>query len=167
MPAEDSFARRLNHAMALSHVSRSQLAAVMRSPDGTPGVTYSAVAQLLEGRSKAMSAENCIRTARLMGVNPFWLATGEEAMREYPAPPPAPAPAPQFVAENVQPYMTPSVVLDYMGGILASVPVELRPAFGDLLAFWAKSGGAESRKGALLALLHARIPSRSGQTTTA
>lgn len=42
------------------------------------GVTVQAIGQVLNGSTRALTAENNERAARRCGVNPFWLATGEE-----------------------------------------------------------------------------------------
>lgn len=38
--------------------------------------------KLEDGKTKSLSAENNARAARFLGVNSFWLATGEETMLE-------------------------------------------------------------------------------------
>lgn len=45
------------------------------------GVTHQAVSQVLSGATKAMTAANCARTARILSVDAFWLATGEGEMK--------------------------------------------------------------------------------------
>lgn len=45
-------------------------------------ISYQAMKKLEEGKTKSFSAENNARAARFLGVNSFWLATGEEAMFE-------------------------------------------------------------------------------------
>lgn len=45
-------------------------------------VTRVAIDKLLDGRSKAMSAENCAHAARFLGVSIYWLATGLGEMRQ-------------------------------------------------------------------------------------
>ena len=44
------------------------------------GVSYQAMKKLMGGVSKSLSAENHARAARYLGVNSYWLATGEEDM---------------------------------------------------------------------------------------
>lgn len=44
------------------------------------GVSYQAMKKLMDGVSKSLSAENHARAARFLGVNSYWLATGEEGM---------------------------------------------------------------------------------------
>lgn len=44
------------------------------------GVSYQAMKKLMGGVSKSLSAENHARAARFLGVNSYWLATGEEGM---------------------------------------------------------------------------------------
>lgn len=43
-------------------------------------VTYQALKKVQDGKTKALSAENNAWAARFLGVNSFWLATGEETM---------------------------------------------------------------------------------------
>lgn len=44
------------------------------------GVSYQAMKKLMDGVSKSLSAENHARAARFLGINSYWLATGEESM---------------------------------------------------------------------------------------
>lgn len=44
------------------------------------GITYVAVKKVLDGQTKAFTAENNSRAASFLGVNPDWLATGEGEM---------------------------------------------------------------------------------------
>ena len=44
------------------------------------GVSYQAMKKLMDGVSKSLSAENHARAARFLGVNSYWLATGEDSM---------------------------------------------------------------------------------------
>lgn len=67
------FKERLKAAMEHAKVSREALREKL-------SVTRVAIDKLLDGRSKAMSAENCAYAARYMGVSIYWLATGKGEM---------------------------------------------------------------------------------------
>lgn len=64
-----TFAERLKAAMG-TRFTRDELATAC-------GITVQAVAQVLKGTTKALTAENTARAARLLGVDWYWLATGE------------------------------------------------------------------------------------------
>lgn len=119
-----TFTERLRIAFAASGVTRAQLAAVLRSPNGTRGVSVSSIGQLLSGTSKSMNAENAARAARFLGVNYFWLCTGEGDMRG-----------------NNNPTSV-EQALDVLADALAELsPAEREPA-AEALKGWARSGGA-------------------------
>lgn len=63
------FSERLEEALRIGGKDRQQLADAL-------GISIQAVSQILLGKTKAMTAENCVRAARLTGVDSFWLATG-------------------------------------------------------------------------------------------
>lgn len=65
-----SYGQRLAHALELAGRSKSDLARSL-------GVAAQSVGQVISGASKALSAENHSRAARLLGVDDLWLATGE------------------------------------------------------------------------------------------
>lgn len=67
------FKTRLIQAMKHAGKDEHALAAHLK-------VTYQAVKKLTDGGSKSMSAENCAKTARYLGVDHFWLATGDGDM---------------------------------------------------------------------------------------
>jgi transcriptional regulator with XRE-family HTH domain len=69
------FKERLAAALEHAKKSRGQLAVAL-------GCSEAAVGALLRGESKQMSGENLARAARYLGVNVYWLATGEEQMIE-------------------------------------------------------------------------------------
>ena len=69
MKKPTTFTERLEEALRVGGKDRQQLA-------DTLGISLQAVSQLLLGKTKSMTAENCVRTARLTGVDSFWLATG-------------------------------------------------------------------------------------------
>lgn len=82
-----TFAERLSKALLHGQLSAVQLASRL-------GVTRQAIENAEKGRSNSLSAENCARAARVLGVNWYWLATGEEEMTS-----PGQAPAPHPVQE--------------------------------------------------------------------
>lgn len=43
-------------------------------------ISYQAMKKLEDGKTKSLSAENNARAARILDVNSYWLATGEETM---------------------------------------------------------------------------------------
>lgn len=45
------------------------------------GVSYQAIKKILNGKSKSFSAENVFKAAEVLGVDPYWLATGRGPMR--------------------------------------------------------------------------------------
>lgn len=65
----NSFADRLKAAMG-ERFSRDDVAKAC-------GISVQAIAQVLKGTTKALTAENTARAARLLGVDWYWLATGE------------------------------------------------------------------------------------------
>ncbi|WP_227459281.1 helix-turn-helix domain-containing protein [Cupriavidus pauculus] len=69
MKKPTTFSERLEEALRIGGKDRQQLADAL-------GITIQAVSQILLGKTKAMTAENCVRAARLTGVDSFWLATG-------------------------------------------------------------------------------------------
>lgn len=81
------YASRLDAAIKHAQSSVRQLSDAL-------GVSYQAVKKILDGKSTALNAENHERAARYLGVNSFWLATGEEGMLAGIVNAPAPAPIP-------------------------------------------------------------------------
>lgn len=69
LPEPSSYADRLKAAMG-TRITRDELARAC-------GISVQAVAQVLNGKTKALTAENTARAARLLDVDWFWLATGE------------------------------------------------------------------------------------------
>jgi hypothetical protein len=69
-PTMADFQNRLAWAMAQAKVSTNVLASHL-------GVSYQAIRKLELGTSKAMNAANNELTASFLGVNSYWLATGE------------------------------------------------------------------------------------------
>lgn len=69
------YGARLVMALALADESRDALAKAL-------GVSVQAISQVITGTTRAMTAENTLKAARFLGVNPYWLATGEETPRD-------------------------------------------------------------------------------------
>ena len=70
-----TFADRLKRAMTYAKRERADLQRHLRiSPQG--------MGQILNGTTKAMSADNAARAARFLGVSIYWLCTGEGPMLE-------------------------------------------------------------------------------------
>lgn len=67
------YRERLLLAMNKAGVSVSGLAKSL-------GMSYQGVKRALEGKTKAFDAEHNARASRYLGVNSYWLATGEESM---------------------------------------------------------------------------------------
>jgi transcriptional regulator with XRE-family HTH domain len=145
-----TFGERLQLALSAANKTRANLAKVLRSSDGTMGVSASAVGQTINGQSNSMTAENTMRAARFLNVNAFWLATGEGSMRETSTP--RGIPTSLQAAEPPATYNTPRTLLAQFRELLATVPPTMRPAFGDVLGGWAFDGGTPDRTDALLAL---------------
>jgi transcriptional regulator with XRE-family HTH domain len=146
-----TFGARLQSALGASNKSRASLAKVLRSTDGSLGISASAIGQTINGQTNAMTAENTLRAARFLNVSAYWLATGEGAMHDV-------LPLHTAVAEGRAAYWTPRDVLERMAKLLGDVPPVMRPAFADILRGWAADGGAPDRVDALLALI--ALPSR-------
>lgn len=64
------YADRLRQAMAEAGMSIADLARAL-------GVTYQAVSKVVKGATHSLTAANNAKAARLLRVNPEWLATGE------------------------------------------------------------------------------------------
>lgn len=161
-----TFAERLKRALDESGKSRSDLARVLRSPKGHMGVSESAIGQLLDGTSKSMNAENCVRAARFLQVNPYWFATGEGAMADsYGVQKPPRLPV--IVGEMAPPYLSAEEVVAHLGCLFGEVPIELRSTFADTLHAWARSGGEDDRQSALLYLLRAPRDANFGKQANA
>ncbi len=65
-----SYGDRLGQALELSGKERKGLAQAL-------DITVQSVGQIIRGESKSNTAENCVRAARFLRVDPYWLATGE------------------------------------------------------------------------------------------
>lgn len=150
-----TFAQRLEAAMKEAQKSRADLGRVLRSPDGGMGISPSAVAQLLSGASKSMTAENCARAARFLGVNGYWLATGEGSMHEGDG-------IFSLAREPAPTYETNQQLLARFGELLGRVPERMRPSFGDVLRSWVLIGGRRGEEDRLPALLKLLGPETEG-----
>jgi len=150
-----TFGDRLELAIARSKKTRASLAKRLRSPDGTMGVSASAISQAIRGETKSFSAENCMRAAAFLNVSPFWLATGEGDMQ--------PHPHELHVSEPSPVYMRPADVLDQMGSLLAEVPAPRRHAVAETMRGWASEAGEDHWKAMLLSLLSPVRVASTGQ----
>jgi transcriptional regulator with XRE-family HTH domain len=65
-----TFGKRLSAAMEAAEKDRAALAAAL-------GVSVQAIGQTIRSDSKSMTAENAAKAARFLGVDLYWLATGE------------------------------------------------------------------------------------------
>lgn len=68
-----NYGTRLKQALAATGKSRKQLGEAM-------GITVQAIGDVINAKSNAFTAENHARAAAFIGVNPFWLATGDGEM---------------------------------------------------------------------------------------
>jgi hypothetical protein len=67
---EQTFGWRLEVALGIAQMSRVELGDAI-------GMTPAGVGQVINGQSRAMNAANTAKAAKALGVNWFWLATGE------------------------------------------------------------------------------------------
>lgn len=70
---KSTYGQRLELALTTSGKDRQQLADDL-------GISVQAVSQVLLGKTKALTAENSARAAKFMGVDSFWLATGNGSL---------------------------------------------------------------------------------------
>lgn len=68
---------RLKEAMTHAGVVKAQLQTHL-------GVSYQAMKKLEDGKTKSLTAENNAKAAKFLGVNAYWLATGQET-KEIPS----------------------------------------------------------------------------------
>lgn len=143
-----SFGERLQTALEAANKSRADLAAVLRGPTGKPGVSVSAVGQVINGVSRAMSAENSALAARFLGVNHHWLATGVGPMNDRPLTPgPTQAePPPAWGSTDAQ-------VLRQFQTILKRMDPAMRQGLADLLVAWVMDGAQDDRLPAIANLI--------------
>ncbi|RYH66083.1 MAG: XRE family transcriptional regulator [Alcaligenaceae bacterium] len=91
-----NYGDRLKLALELGGKSRKELSASM-------GVSVQAIGDVINGKSRALTAENNARAAAALGVNPTWLATGDGEPRTEPQPAPSPRelPPPSVAGQEV------------------------------------------------------------------
>jgi transcriptional regulator with XRE-family HTH domain len=65
-----TYGQRLDKAMKLARTDRARVAKAL-------GVTVQAVGQVLNGTTKAFTADKSAKVARFLAVDHFWLATGD------------------------------------------------------------------------------------------
>jgi transcriptional regulator with XRE-family HTH domain len=143
-----TYGERLDRALTHAKKSRAELAQALMNPEGDFGVSVSSIGQVINGTVKAQSAENCARAAKFLGVSHYWLATGLGHMLE---------PASGLrVEERQAPYdMSDAQALAQLHKMLQRLDAAMRGSAADVLAGWAREGGAEDRSAAILGLLSA------------
>lgn len=143
-----TYGERLDLALKHAKKSRAELAQRLRNPAGEFGVSASAVAQVLNGKSNSLTAENSALAAAFLGVNHHWLATGVGRMIES-------SPGPKLVAQEPPAawHVSDEQVLLHLHRLLRRCPPEMRPALADMLSGLARDGGAEDRTQAICRLL--------------
>lgn len=67
---ENQFGPRLEEALKIAKKDRQELADAI-------GISVQALSQLIIGKSKSATAENTAKAAKFLGVDFFWLATGQ------------------------------------------------------------------------------------------
>ena len=65
-----TFGQRLELALKLAEKSRNELAEAA-------DLTVQAIGQVIQGNTKALTAENSAKAARFLNVDSYWLATGK------------------------------------------------------------------------------------------
>jgi phage repressor protein C with HTH and peptisase S24 domain len=78
-----SYGERLKLALETAKKSRKDLAAAM-------GITVQAIGDVVNGKTRAFTAENNARAAAFLSANPSWLATGDGSPQAAPEPAPSP-----------------------------------------------------------------------------
>lgn len=144
---------RLNDEMTL----KERLEEVMRTLGWTrkdlvkhSGQSSSVVSQWLGNGSKEIKSigkvDTAVRLQEASGFAAAWIAMGVGPKHVQSA---------QNAHEPPGAYLTPRQTLAHFADLLRTLAPELRPAFADILASWARDGAAEDRASALLALLEA------------
>lgn len=117
------------------------------------GQSSSVVSQWLGKGSKDIKTigkiEAALNIERASGYSALWVA-------KHIGPKMAPRPPPQTtlrVGEPAPSYFDADTTLEALRGLLGNVPAPMRVAVGDVLAAWAREGGRDDRKAALLALM--------------
>lgn len=141
-----TYGERLQTALDHARKTAAELARHLVRPDGQRGVSNSGVHQVLRGETKAHTAENCVRAARFLDVDPFWLATGQGSMLDHRTQ--------QHAAHERPPQYgyTDADALTALRRLLQRMPPNLRSTAADILAGWARSGGEDDRAPVLLSL---------------
>lgn len=121
---KQTFQERLEQAMTAAAIDADALRAHLRSTKGTIGISTQGMRAILNGETKSMTAENAARAARVLGVDFYWLCTGEGSMRDERLP----------VTKDED-------LLDSIGMLLARIPREQREAAAAAMDGWVKSGG--------------------------
>lgn len=70
----NTYGSRLEEALRLAQRERIELATAI-------DVSVQAIGQVIAGKTKALTAENSAKAARFLGVDAYWLATGEGSAR--------------------------------------------------------------------------------------
>lgn len=68
-----TYGDRLDAALRLANTDRQTLADQL-------GISVQAIGQVIAGKTKALTAENSAKAAKVLGVSGYWLATGEGAI---------------------------------------------------------------------------------------
>lgn len=146
-----TYGERLQTALKHARKSVADLARHLVGPEGDRGVSPSSVHQVLRGQTKAHTAENCVRAARFLQVDPFWLATGEGPML-------AQVSTALLAQEPLPPPYTCSdeAALTSLRALLQRLPPEARAIAADILSGWARGGGEDDRSQVLLGLAAAQ-----------
>ena len=114
----------------------------------------SVVSQWLGNGSKIIKSIGKIEAAQQLaaasGYCALWIATGRGPKYEPPTPQ-----RPTVAAEAGAVYLPPARLFAQLQDLLRRIDPSLRDSFADLLAGWARSGGADDRSAALLLLLQA------------
>ena len=139
MVAKKDFKERLAEAMAFAKTDIKALSAAL-------GISYQAIKKALDGTSKSLKADNNSAAARLLRVNPDWLATGDGTMLD--ASPPAKKP------------MALDDALDVLGTALTHTDPTIREALATSLAGWAREGGKKHWRGMVSQLLTETEPGK-------
>lgn len=117
------------------------------------GQSSSVVSQWLGKGSKEIKTigrlSAVLRMSEASGYAPLWIAEGTGPKRLPPR-------ASEHVAAEPAPlYMSTEQKLAAMRSLLAEVPPDMREAFADVVGGWVRSGGADDRARALIALMAA------------
>jgi hypothetical protein len=71
----NTYGSRLEEALQESGKDRAELAQCL-------GISVQAIGQVMRGETRALTAENSAKAARFLGVDDYWLATGEGAKKK-------------------------------------------------------------------------------------